>query len=93
MRIDLTGLEIDVPEFDELRQEVLKMSAELDALTAKVQELSNTVANAVEAIGMLAAQVAAGAVDAAQLTNLTAQIQNSITTLSDALNAITPPAS
>lgn len=74
---------------------LLKMSAQLDALTAQVAHNTSVEASAVTLINGIAAEIqaavaAAEAGDTAALTNLTTSLNTSATALAAAVTANTP---
>lgn len=70
----------------------VRMSAELDALTVKVEETRTVVGSAVTLIGGLAAQIAALKNDPVKLQALADTLQASKQSLADAITANTPAA-
>ena len=77
-----------------LNQGEIKMSAELDALTAQVAQNATVEASAITLIQGLAAQIAAAVAnnDHAALANLTTELQNSANALATAITVNTPSA-
>lgn len=76
----------------ESKNREVRMSAELDALTLKVEETRTVVGSAVTLIGGLAAQIAALKNDPAKLQALADTLQASKQSLADAITANTPAA-
>lgn len=75
-----------------LKKGELKMSAELDALTAQVAQNTTVETSAVTLIQGLAAQIVAAGTDPAKLTALTTSLNTSATALAAAIAANTPQA-
>ena len=76
---------------DSRKREII-MSAELDALTAKVVETNTVMGSAVALIGGLAAQIEALKTDPAALSALAASLEGSKAALAAAILANTPAA-
>jgi ABC-type transporter Mla subunit MlaD len=74
------------------REEMIKMSKELDDLTSQVQKNTDVEASAVTLIQGLAAQIAAQANDPAAIKALTAKLSGSADALAAAIVANTPAA-
>ena len=76
-------------KLDEILRGERKMSAQLDALQAQVEQNTNLEASAVTLIEGLAAQIAAAANDPVQIAALSAKLQTSATALAAAITANT----
>lgn len=74
----------------ESKKREVRMSAELDALTVKVEETSTVVGSAITLIGGLASQIAALKNDPAKLQALADSLQTTKQSLADAIVANTP---
>ena len=79
-------------KLDEILRGERKMSAELDALAAQVEQNTTVEESAVTLIQGLAAQIAAAANDPAAIAALSAKLQSSATALAAAIAANTPAA-
>ena len=76
-------------KLDEILRGERKMSAQLDALQAQVEQNTNLEASAVTLIEGLAAQIADAANDPVQIAALSAKLQTSATALAAAITANT----